>query len=141
MVPTASPVSVAIVEVEENGTIVHPPFASSHRDNVGCFDEKKPRHPMTAYIFFFRMERERMLLGIDHIPLTIHYVENSLLFGDEGCKNNITQVGLPFADLVHHIGSKWKALDPDLKQLFHDKATEEHRRYVRELQAWNDLQK
>lgn len=120
--------------------------------------EDKPHHPRTGYNFFFQLERERMLLGIDHLPILPQDVINLQVGGSrvantkssssyqDGSDQTIhpralTGEKLGFADLARNVASKWKKLDSEIKKLFEEKADRERIRYRNELEEWNAQQK
>ena len=120
--------------------------------------EDKPHHPRTGYNFFFQLERERMLLGIDHLPILPQDVINLKVGGSrltniktsssyqDGSDQTIhpralTGEKLGFADLARNVAAKWKKLDGEIKKLFEEKADRERIRYRNELEAWNAQQK
>lgn len=144
------------VVVKGNDTSTPSPNATKKPRSKWKKAEDKPHHPRTGYNFFFQLERERMLLGIDHIPITPQDVINLQAGAPRAVGTKATSpyetdrpihskavVGekLGFADLARNIASKWKALDPELKKLFEEKADKERARYKRELEEWNEVQK
>lgn len=120
--------------------------------------EDKPHHPRTGYNFFFQLERERMLLGTDHLPIQPLDVINLQVGGSrvtnakaispfqDGSDQTIhprvlTGEKLGFADLARNVAAKWKKLDGNIKKLFEEKAERERIRYRNELEVWNEQQK
>lgn len=91
--------------------------------------EGKPKRPLSAYNLFFRNQRAAML-G-DDIPSPMM----ELLKKRVHCK---THGKIGFAEMAREIGRRWKALDPENKKDFEDKAKEERQRYDIELAKWKE---
>ena len=162
-----SPLTTAVAD-EAHGhgeeAVVNASFSSSSPTTVKKARTKwrkaedKPHHPGSGYNFFFQLERERMLLGTDHLPIQPLDVIN-LQVGGSRVRNakaaSPYQDGLDqtihprvfmgeklgFADLARNIAAKWKNLDVDIKKLFEVKAERERIRYRNELEVCIEQQK
>jgi len=95
-------------------------------------DKMKPKRPLTAYNYFFRSERAR-LLGLK---------DDEFDFQNRGKrKHRKTHGMIGFKDLANHVGEKWKNLDPKEKEIYQRKFECDRKRYHEELCEWEQAKK
>jgi hypothetical protein len=92
----------------------------------------KPSRPLSAYNLFFRSARA-IMLGDDAPTAALESLKKRV-----HCK---THGKIGFAEMARAIGAEWKALDPENKKVFEDKAGKEKQRYAAKLAAWKEAQK
>eukprot|EP00547_Thalassionema_nitzschioides_P011802 CAMPEP_0194260690 /NCGR_PEP_ID=MMETSP0158-20130606/45640_1 /TAXON_ID=33649 /ORGANISM="Thalassionema nitzschioides, Strain L26-B" /LENGTH=417 /DNA_ID=CAMNT_0039000785 /DNA_START=339 /DNA_END=1592 /DNA_ORIENTATION=- len=86
-----------------------------------------PKRPLSAYNYFFKHERERL-------------IEEGILSGeiDENATNKTCGIG--FTSLAKQIATKWKTLDEETKKLYQTEAMEDKKRYQKEVAIWKAKQ-
>jgi HMG-box domain len=84
-----------------------------------CID--KPKRALSAYNFFFKEEREKILR----------------LTSPPSSKPRRSHGKIGFADLARTVAEKWKSLDQETMRLYEIKAAEDKFRYEREIEACN----
>jgi hypothetical protein len=89
----------------------------------------KPSRPLSAYNLFFQSARANML-GDDAPTAALESLKKRV-----HCK---THGKIGFAEMARAIGAKWKALEPEKRKVFEDKAGKEKQRYAVELAAWKE---
>ena len=104
--------------------------------NMVCSDKRgkrkankdKPKRPLSAYNYFFKEERARLLTKDS---------ESSSQVSDE----QRTSTGkIKFENLAKIISSKWQSLDERDLVYYKQKATEDLQRYRKEMEAYNKKQ-
>jgi HMG-box domain len=112
--------------VYQSGSIEEP-FASvkSTKDSNAKDDRPKPKRPLSAYNWFFQMERQKIL---EETPTR-----------KEG-KPRRSHGKIGFADLARMIAAKWKSLSKEDRVTFDEKAAIDKVRYVQEMQEWKQGQ-
>ena len=103
----------------------------------------KPKRPLSAYNFFFKEEREKILkvvlaedpAKVENDPQTEDYMSPEQLakLRKEGGK-------VSFEEMGKLIGQRWKNIDPDRLSHFADLATEDTERYKKEMISYNGRQ-
>jgi len=93
-------------------------------------EEMKPKRPLTAYNYFFKSERAR-LLGYDEDELDSQQKKKR--------KHRKTHGMIGFKELAHHVGETWKNLDSASKAIYQRKFEEDRKRYQQELQVWEKM--
>ena len=98
-----------------------------------------PRRPLSAYNFFFKAERAR-ILGVDDD-------DDCDLDGqdDEAAakkrKHRKTPGMIGFRQLANHVGERWRSLSTEEKIPYQKKFEQDRIRYKTEMKAWEDAQR
>lgn len=103
----------------------------------------KPKRPLSAYNFFFKEEREKILkillaeegTKIENDPESDEYVPDDQIkrLRKEGGK-------VSFEEMGKIIGTRWKNIDPDRLNKYSELATEDTERYKKEMVEYNGRQ-
>ena len=101
---------------------VHPQMTSAPKQEVEL--PEKPRRNLSAYNFFFKLERQRI---ISDLPAPSE---------EKQPRNSHGKIG--FAKLARTIAAKWKSLDDEGRAPYIDLATDDKERYVREMKEWRE---
>lgn len=119
------------------------PAASAIKRPTKKKPKDKPKRPLSAYNFFFKEEREKILkivvaedpAKVENDPKSDDYISDDLL-------NRLKKEGgkVSFEEMGKLIGQRWKNIDPDRLQKYSDKAQDDTERYKKEMQAYNGRQ-
>ena len=103
----------------------------------------KPKRPLSAYNFFFKEEREKILKvvlaedpkEVDNDPESEDYINEEMMgrLKKEGGK-------VSFEEMGKLIGQRWKNIDPDRLSKYSELAAEDTERYKKEMQSYNGRQ-
>ncbi|GAX24309.1 hypothetical protein FisN_4Lh423 [Fistulifera solaris] len=103
----------------------------------------KPKRPLSAYNFFFKEEREKILKvvladdpeKVDNNPESEDYLDEEMLkrLRKEGGK-------VSFEEMGKLIGQRWKNIEGDNLTRFSEMATEDTERYKKEMAEYNGRQ-
>lgn len=103
----------------------------------------KPKRPLSAYNYFFKEEREKILkiLTADD-PLKVEQDPSSQDFLSEAQIGSLRKEGnkVSFEQMGKIIGARWKNIDPDRLAKFSELASEDTERYKKEMQSYNGRQ-
>jgi len=103
----------------------------------------KPKRPLSAYNFFFKEEREKIIKVVNaEDPSAVKQDPE-----DDGCLDEET-IGrlkkeggkVSFEEMGKIIGQRWKNIDPDRLQKYSELASEDTERYKGEMQEYNGRQ-
>jgi HMG (high mobility group) box len=139
--PTNVPVPVSMLWGNDMGGVRHP--------------GDKPKRPLSAYNFYFQLERERIIHSDDddremNVTYTLDDVARLTLIQQRKAKENKpkekrshrkTHGKISFGDLARTIANRWKQLDKSSKEIFEGSASIEKERYRKELGEWNKQMK
>mmetsp|Transcript_29960 Transcript_29960/g.49451 ORF Transcript_29960/g.49451 Transcript_29960/m.49451 type:complete len:338 (-) Transcript_29960:99-1112(-) len=103
----------------------------------------KPKRPLSAYNFFFKEEREKILKVVlseentkeENDPEGTDYISEEMMtrLRKEGGK-------VSFEEMGKLIGQRWKKIDPDRLSKYSELAAEDTERYKKEMQSYNGRQ-
>jgi len=103
----------------------------------------KPKRPLSAYNFFFKEEREKILKivlaedpkEVENDPQSEDYINDEMMgrLRKEGGK-------VSFEEMGKLIGQRWKSIDPDRLSKYSELASEDTERYKKEMQSYNGRQ-
>lgn len=103
----------------------------------------KPKRPLSAYNYFFKEEREKILkiLSADD-PYKVEQDPTSQDFLSEAQITSLRKEGnkVSFEQMGKIIGARWKNIDPDRLAKFSEMASEDTERYKKEMQSYNGRQ-
>jgi hypothetical protein len=103
----------------------------------------KPKRPLSAYNFFFKEEREKILKVIlsDESRDTVNEPDSDD-FINEGTLGRLRKEGgkVSFEEMGKLIGQRWKNLQPDRLTKYSELAAEDTDRYKKEMQGYNGRQ-
>lgn len=103
----------------------------------------KPKRPLSAYNFFFKEEREKILkVVLAEDPDKVDNDPNSDDYLDEDQLRKLRKDGgkVSFEEMGKIIGQRWKNIDPDRLNRFQELASEDTERYKKEMQTYNGRQ-
>lgn len=103
----------------------------------------KPKRPLSAYNYFFKEEREKILkIVLAEDPEKVENEPESEDYLDEEQIEKLKKEGgkVSFEEMGKLIGQRWKNIDPDRLSKFTDLATEDTERYKKEMVAYNGRQ-
>jgi HMG-box domain len=104
-----------------------------HAANVGLAetadagDINKPKRPLSAYNFFFKMERAEILKELPDVT------------AEKKPRRSHGKIG--FKELATRISTKWKSLPPDVRYRFDQMAALDKKRYLSEKKQWKGAKK
>lgn len=103
----------------------------------------KPKRPLSAYNFFFKEEREKILkVVLAEDPSKLQSDPEADDFLDEKAILRLKKEGgkVSFEEMGKIIGQRWKNIDPDRLSTYSEMASEDTERYKTEMQAYNGRQ-
>lgn len=103
----------------------------------------KPKRPLSAYNFFFKEEREKILkVVLAEDPSKIQSNPEDVDYLDEAAIGRLKKEGgkVSFEEMGKIIGQRWKNIDPDRLSTYSEMASEDTERYKTEMQAYNGRQ-
>mmetsp|Transcript_23941 Transcript_23941/g.33599 ORF Transcript_23941/g.33599 Transcript_23941/m.33599 type:complete len:341 (+) Transcript_23941:1594-2616(+) len=103
----------------------------------------KPKRPLSAYNFFFKEEREKILkIVLAEDPDKVENDPDSEDFIDDGMMIRLKKEGgkVSFEEMGKLIGQRWKNIDPDRLAKYSEMASEDTERYKKDMQAYNGRQ-
>lgn len=118
------------------------PIAASKRPTKKK-PKDKPKRPLSAYNFFFKEEREKILKVV--LAEDNEKVKNDPDGEDylsDGMVGKLRKEGgkVSFEEMGKLIGQRWKNIDPDRLVVFSEMATEDTERYKKEMVDYNSRQ-
>jgi len=103
----------------------------------------KPKRPLSAYNFFFKEEREKILkIVLAEDPKTVENDPESEDFINDEMMGRLKKDGgkVSFEEMGKLIGQRWKNIDPDRLSKYSELAAEDTERYKKEMQSYNGRQ-
>lgn len=103
----------------------------------------KPKRPLSAYNFFFKEEREKILrVVLAEDPEKVENDPKSEDYLDEEALRKLRKEGgkVSFEEMGKLIGMRWKNIDPDRLSKYSELAAEDTERYKKEMQTYNGRQ-
>ena len=103
----------------------------------------KPKRPLSAYNFFFKEEREKILKVVlaEEPEKVENDPESEDYLGPEQVSKLRKEGGkVSFEEMGKLIGARWKNIDPDRLSKFSELATEDTDRYKKEMASYNGRQ-
>ena len=141
---------VIMVSIKEEGDYVAPKSPSkipvSSRRPSRKKPKDKPKRPLSAYNYFFKEEREKILKllegdkEVENDPSTDDYISEAELEKLRKNDKDGTHKSPKFEELGKLIGTRWKALPPDRLTRYSELASEDTERYRKEMTAYNGRQ-
>ncbi|GAX24969.1 hypothetical protein FisN_2Lh245 [Fistulifera solaris] len=97
-----------------------------------------PKRPLSAYNLFFQWGRERLLAGESLIPLQQADIDRIDVDTRRHAKRRHRREHgvIGFTELAKMLGTKWKELDPDSKEMFQRRADVEKIRYEKAVSLY-----
>lgn len=103
----------------------------------------KPKRPLSAYNFFFKEEREKIIkVVLAEDPSAVKQDPEDDGFLDEETIGRLKKEGgkVSFEEMGKIIGQRWKNIDPDRLSKYSELASEDTERYKTEMQEYNGRQ-
>eukprot|EP00531_Pseudo-nitzschia_arenysensis_P018965 CAMPEP_0116135026 /NCGR_PEP_ID=MMETSP0329-20121206/10972_1 /TAXON_ID=697910 /ORGANISM="Pseudo-nitzschia arenysensis, Strain B593" /LENGTH=323 /DNA_ID=CAMNT_0003629801 /DNA_START=243 /DNA_END=1214 /DNA_ORIENTATION=+ len=103
----------------------------------------KPKRPLSAYNFFFKEEREKIIkVVLAEDPSAVKQDPDDDGFLDAETIARLKKEGgkVSFEEMGKIIGQRWKNIDPDRLSKYAELAAEDTERYKTEMQAYNGRQ-
>mmetsp|Transcript_30324 Transcript_30324/g.50383 ORF Transcript_30324/g.50383 Transcript_30324/m.50383 type:complete len:291 (-) Transcript_30324:263-1135(-) len=103
----------------------------------------KPKRPLSAYNFFFKEEREKILkIVLADDPSELQKDPEADDYLDEETLGRLKKDGgkVSFEEMGKIIGQRWKNIDPDRLSKYSELASEDTERYKTEMQDYNGRQ-
>mmetsp|Transcript_12558 Transcript_12558/g.19125 ORF Transcript_12558/g.19125 Transcript_12558/m.19125 type:complete len:257 (+) Transcript_12558:348-1118(+) len=116
---------------------------SSTRRQTKKKPKDKPKRPLSAYNFFFKEERGKILkvLDAEEGDDVNNDTESPDYLTEEMIKRLKKDGGkVSFEEMGKLIGNRWKSIDPDRLQRYTDLAGQDTERYKKEMQTYNSKQ-
>lgn len=103
----------------------------------------KPKRPLSAYNFFFKEEREKILkIVLAEDPSKVKNDEDSPDYISDAMLVRLKKDGgkVSFEEMGKLIGQRWKGIDPDRLSQYSELAAEDTERYKKEMLSYNGRQ-
>jgi len=102
----------------------------------------KPKRPLSAYNYFFKDERARIIKLVLKDGTDAKNEEGALDFIPEETLKRLKKDGnkVSFEEMGKLIGQHWKTIDPERQNMYMEKAAEDAERYKKEMQTYNGRQ-
>jgi hypothetical protein len=103
----------------------------------------KPKRPLSAYNFFFKEEREKILkVVLAEDDGKVENEKGSEDYLDDDALGRLRKEGgkVSFEEMGKLIGQRWKNINPDRLTRYSELAAEDTERYKKEMQSYNGRQ-
>ena len=136
--------AAAVTEPESSSSQKASSASTSATSNGGTrrtIPEDRPKRPLSAYNFFFKDERAKMIAEAPgEVPSDV-VSDHSSSCGGRKRKKQKPHRKVGFEEMARVIGRKWKTLDPELRPRYQAMAEEEKKRYKANMDAYMGRQR
>lgn len=110
--------------------------ASAGKKRVRKKPKDKPKRPLSAYNYFFKQERQRILKYLLRNPDDV--IEDAVVDDDEEKRLWTTGKKISFEEMGKLIGKRWKNIEGNQLEKYTSLASSDAERYQKELKVWNE---
>lgn len=111
--------------------------SSSSRRPIKHKSKDKPKRPLSAYNYFFKLEREKIMKAVN-CENKLHRTEIDSELNEENIENLRSRNGkIKFKEMGKTIGSRWHNVNAEDKKHYKSLAEDDKKRYADELETYN----